>query len=162
MWLINTNQTKWKKTLIQWGTWIMGQITATRNLVATKVVRLAGQWWIFTSGKKRLPNYNKELHQQTILTIDFILLLFVDSFVQMMKFIVLQVVPDSNSLNNGFNCVLSQCKFPGWKDKMDDIPSSLWQVRCIVFWYHYAQPVLVFTIRPHRLSLNIFHDDSKL
>ena len=42
------------KTLIQWGTWIMGQITATRNLVATKVVRHAGQllyfgeswtWW---------------------------------------------------------------------------------------------------------------------
>ena len=31
-------------TLIQWGTWIMGQITATGNLVATKVVRHAGQW----------------------------------------------------------------------------------------------------------------------
>ena len=43
MWLTNTNQTKYKKTLIQWGTWIMGQITATRNLVATKVVRHAGQ-----------------------------------------------------------------------------------------------------------------------
>ena len=50
MWLINTNQTKYKKTLIQWGTWIMGQITATRNLVATKVVRHAGQWHLAASG----------------------------------------------------------------------------------------------------------------
>ena len=48
MWLINTNQTKWKKTLIQWGTWIMGQITATRNLVATKVVRHAGLLLVHT------------------------------------------------------------------------------------------------------------------
>ena len=29
----------------------MGQITTTRNLVATKVVRLAGQWWIWASAK---------------------------------------------------------------------------------------------------------------
>ena len=43
MGLTNTNRTKLKKTLIQWGTRIMGHITATRNLVAIKVVRHAGQ-----------------------------------------------------------------------------------------------------------------------
>ena len=32
----------------------MGQITATRNLVATKVVRLAGQWtWLFESSNNQ-------------------------------------------------------------------------------------------------------------
>ena len=123
---------------LQWGTSIMGQITATRNLVATKVVRHGGQWM---NEWNSLPTMKYLKHSQSPCLVNSLIL---GKFELYFRYLIFQIISVIDGW--GISCELAH----RWMSlKLTDERSTLVQVMA---WCHQAASHCLSQWWPRSLS----------